>query len=144
MFCIFMPSVLPLLPWNSQIESLQDSFFSSNRHIGYFLKLFLMTAVDHLVLTEVRGMKWDTLSMPGSVSQGEYLAVEKMGFHRSSLFLAVVFWSIPYVSGGVLFLGHSFYFPPSSSSNSKALIQCGISLPPTVLRSTHWHCQDPL
>lgn len=100
-----------------------------------------MTAVDHLVLTEGRGIEWDTLSVPGSVSQGEYLAVEKMGFYRSSLFLAVVFWSIPYVSGGVLFLGHSFYVSPSSSSNSKALIQCGISMPPTIQRLTHW--QDP-
>lgn len=92
MFCMFVHVCLQL----------QD--------ITHFWKLLLMTAVDHLVPTEGR-VERDTLSVPGSVSQGEYLAVQKMGFYRSSLFLAVVFWSIPYMSGGVLFLGHSSTFP---------------------------------
>lgn len=64
--------------------------------------------------------------MHSSVSQVECLAVEKIGFCRSSPFLAGMFKSsckesIPYVSGGVLFLGHSLYFPlsplPKARSN---------------------------
>lgn len=43
--------------------------------------------------------------------------------------------SIPYMSGGVVFLGHSLYFP-SSSSNSIVLILSGISMPPTITNTT--------
>lgn len=120
----------------------------------------MWTTADHfLVPVERQGMEWGNSgqnhscyrqnvhvsSMHSSLSQTECLAVEKMGFCRSSLFLAGVFQSsckesIPYVSGGVVFLGHSLYFPPSFSSNSMALILCGISMPPT----TNIHCHPPL
>lgn len=61
------------------------------------------------------------------------------------LFIAGVFQSsckksIPYVSGGVVFLGHSLLISSSSFSNTMALILCRISLP-TITTHSSAHCQ---
>lgn len=61
------------------------------------------------------------------------------------LFIAGVFQSsckksIPYVSGGVVFLGHSLLISSSSFSNIMALILCRISLP-TITTHSSAHCQ---
>lgn len=69
----------------------------------------------------------------GSVSQTECLAVEKIGFCRSCLFLAGTFKSSPFHTCQVeLCFGAFPLFSPFSTPESMALILCGISVTATT------------